>query len=45
MTVTHRMISKQDEYFLAIAEAGSISQAAQRLYLSQPALSNSLKRL
>ena len=39
------MGSKQDEYFLAIAEAGSISQAARRLYLSQPALSGSLKRL
>ena len=39
------MVSKQDEYFLAIAEAGSISQAARRLYLSQPALSGSLKRL
>ena len=39
------MISKQEEYFLAIAQAGSISKAAQGLYLSQPALSSSLKRL
>ena len=39
------MVSKQEEYFLAIAQAGNISRAAQGLYLSQPALSNSLKRL
>ena len=39
------MFSKQEEYFLAIVEAGSISRAAKNLYLSQPALSGSLKRL
>ena len=39
------MVSKQDEYFLTIAECGSISRAAQKLYLTQPALSGSLKRL
>lgn len=39
------MLSKQEEYFLTIAEAGSVSRAAQRLYLTQPALSGSLKRL
>ena len=39
------MVSKQDETFLAIAQAGSGSKAAQGLYLSQPAVSRSLKRL
>ena len=39
------MVSKQDETFLAIAQAGSVSKAAQGLYLSQPAVSRSLKRL
>ena len=39
------MVSIQDETFLAIAQAGSVSKAAQGLYLSQPAVSRSLKRL
>lgn len=39
------MVSKQDKAFLAIAQAGSVSKAAQGLYLSQPAVSRSLKRL
>ena len=32
-------------YFLAVAECGSITKAADKLYLSQPALSASIKRL
>lgn len=39
------MIFKNYEYFIAIAEEGSISKAAQRLYISQPSLSKYLKRL
>lgn len=33
------------EYFIAIAQEGSISRAAQRLYLAQPSLSQYLRRL
>ena len=33
------------EYFIAIAEAGSISAAARQLHLSQPALSQRLRKL
>lgn len=33
------------EYFLAIAECGSLTKAAERLYVSQPSLSQYLKRL
>lgn len=33
------------EYFLAIAEVGNITRAAEKLYISQPALSQYLKRL
>ena len=36
---------KQIEFVLAIAEAGSLSKAAQKLYISQPALSQTLKKL
>lgn len=39
------MIFKNYEYFIAIAEEGSISKAAGRLYISQPSLSKYLKRL
>lgn len=33
------------EYFLAIVETGSISRAAERLYVTQPSLSKYLRRL
>ncbi|MGN1248862.1 MAG: LysR family transcriptional regulator [Candidatus Spyradocola sp.] len=33
------------EYFIAIAQEGSISRAAQRLYLAQPSLSQYLRKL
>ena len=39
------MVFKNFEYFIAIAEEGSISKAAERLYISQPSLSKYLKRL
>lgn len=39
------MIFKNYEYFLAIAEEGSVSKAAEKLYISQPSLSKFLKRL
>lgn len=39
------MVFKNYEYFIAIAEEGSISKAAERLYISQPSLSKYLKRL
>lgn len=39
------MVFKNYEYFMAIAEEGSISKAAERLYISQPSLSKYLKRL
>lgn len=39
------MIFKNYEYFIAIAEEGSISKAAAKLYITQPSLSKYLKRL
>lgn len=36
---------KQLEYLIKIAEAGSITQAAKELYISQPSLSNAMKEL
>lgn len=36
---------KQQEYFLAIAEECNLSKAAQRLYVSQPSLSQFLSKL
>lgn len=36
---------QQLRYFAAIAEEGQVSAAAQRLYLTQPALSQALRRL
>lgn len=39
------MIFKNYEYFLAIAEDGSVSKAAERLFISQPSMSKYLKRL
>ena len=39
------MVSKTDLYFLTIAKTGSLTQAAQQLYVSQPSLSKYLQRL
>ena len=39
------MIFKNYEYFITIAAEGSISKAAEKLYISQPSLSKYLKRL
>lgn len=36
---------KQLEYFVTIAEEGSISRAARKLFMTQPPLSNSMKEL
>ena len=33
------------EYFIAVAEAGSIRAAAQKLYLAQPSLTKSLQSM
>lgn len=39
------MTLQQLKYILAIVQYGSISEAAKRLYISQPSLSNSVKEL
>lgn len=39
------MLFPHYEYFIAIVEAGSLTKAAERLYVSQPSLSQYLKRL
>ena len=39
------MIPQNIEYFIAVAESGSVSKAAEKLYISQPSLSQYLKRL
>ena len=39
------MLSKTDLYFLTIAKTGSLNQAAQQLYVSQPSLSKYIQRL
>ena len=39
--VTFRMI----EYLIALSEEGSFSLAAERLYISQPALSQAVRRM
>ena len=36
------MNMKQLEYFIKIAECGSISRAAQELYVSQPSLTKAI---
>jgi DNA-binding transcriptional LysR family regulator len=39
------MVFKNYEYFIAIVEAGSLTRAAEKLYVSQPSLSQYLRRL
>lgn len=39
------MVFRNHEYFVAIVEAGSLTKAAEQLYISQPSLSQYLKRL
>lgn len=39
------MIFRNYEYFLTIADSGSLTKAAEQLYVSQPSLSQYLKRL
>ena len=39
------MNQKQLSYFLAIAEEGNITKAAERLHIPQPHLSNQLKNM
>lgn len=39
------MVFRNYEYFAAIVEAGSLTKAAERLYVSQPSLSQYIKRL
>ena len=39
------MYFKNCEYFMAIADEGSVSKAAEKLFISQPSLSKYLKRL
>lgn len=39
------MTLQQLKYFLAVAEKGSISEAAKSLFISQPSLSNAIKEL
>jgi DNA-binding MarR family transcriptional regulator len=40
-----RMELRQLRYFVAVAEAGNTSRAAQKLFLTQPALSRQIKSL
>ena len=39
------MVFKNYEYFIAIVESGSLTKAAEKLYVSQPSLSQYVKRL
>ena len=39
------MMFRNYEFFVAIAEAGSLTRAAEILYVSQPSLSQYLRRL
>ena len=40
-----RMELRQLRYFVAVAEAGNISRAAQKMFLTQSALSRQIKAL
>ena len=39
------MITRADEYFLTVIKCGSLSKAAEMLYLSQPSLTRQIKHL
>ena len=39
------MVTKEDNYFLTIIKSGSLSKAAEVLYISQPSLSKHIKHL
>jgi LysR family hydrogen peroxide-inducible transcriptional activator len=39
------MTLKQMEYLIAVAQEGSFTRAAERLFVSQPALSKQIRRL
>lgn len=39
------MITQNPDYFIAIVQSGSLTKAAEKLFVSQPALSQYLKRL
>ena len=39
------MLNEIYEIFLTVSETGSISKAADKLYISQPALSQQLKKM
>ena len=39
------MVFRNYEYFVAIVQAGSLTKAAEKLYVSQPSLSQYVKRL
>ena len=39
------MMTRSDEYFLTVIKCGSLSKAAEALYISQPSLTKQIKHL